>query len=87
MIPCRLCLWHQPEDAQGIEATLRAYLDALPEEARTDDAAYAARLAKCEGCSHLRGYTCALCGCYVQARAAKRHMACPDADARKWEAL
>lgn len=38
---------------------------------------YAARLNICRTCDDLHSGTCALCGCYVEARAAKKRQGCP----------
>lgn len=80
---CRLCL-DGAEDEGTIEASIREYISLLPVEIRTERATYEARLTKCAVCAHLAGYTCLLCGCYVQMRAAKQHMICPDVSAQKW---
>ena len=82
--PCRICEDFSI-DGTSIRETIDAYLQSLPEESWVDAAAYDARLALCEACVHLRGGTCALCGCFVRARAAKWFMACPDAKQPKWE--
>lgn len=64
---------------------VREYIDALPEEMRADDELYQARLSLCRECDRLRNGTCLLCGCYVEMRAAKKHMSCPMVPAR-WKA-
>ena len=48
----------------------------LPETSR--------RLAICRDCDQLRSGLCALCGCYVELRAAKGRMGCPALPPR-WE--
>ncbi len=63
-------------------ATVRDYVESLPQELRCGEEAYRARLKLCEGCGALRDGTCALCGCYVEARAAKRNQRCPGVPAR-----
>ena len=79
-ILCRRCL---EKDIRADE--LRAYLDNyvrdLPDAIRTDADVYAARLTLCEACARRTNFTCTLCGCYVQARAAKRIQKCPE---KKW---
>ena len=50
---------------------VRDYVDSLSADEKTDEATYAARLNICRTCDDLHSGTCALCGCYVEARAAK----------------
>lgn len=80
---CRRC---EPIDLAGeaLQAHLDAYAASLPDAQRAPEAAYHARLAQCESCEYRIQYTCTLCGCYVQARAAKRRMRCPLTRAPKW---
>ena len=79
-ILCRRCL---EKDIRADE--LRAYLDSyvrdLPDDIRTEADVYAARLTICEDCARRMNFTCTLCGCYVQTRAAKRIQKCPE---KKW---
>lgn len=80
---CRRC---EPVDFEGeaLQAHLDAYAASLPEDQRVPEAAYTERLAQCERCAHRIQYTCTLCGCYVQARAAKRRMRCPLTPTPMW---
>lgn len=73
--PCRCLL---AESWPALADTVAAYVAALPEAARAPETEYRARLNKCAACDRLRDGTCALCGCYVEARAAKRDQRCPD---------
>lgn len=84
MAPCR-CLLREDADQQPLYRVVAEVVAALPEEQRLDGDAYAARLAACKACAHLLSGTCALCGCYVEVRCAKRRMACPDVPPR-WTA-
>ncbi len=79
--PCRCLL---AESWPSLGETVAAYVAALPEEERVPEAVYAARLALCLACDRLRDGTCALCGCYVEARAAKRSLRCPGVPPR-WD--
>lgn len=83
---CRKCL-----PAEVDEQDLRKYLDgyaaSLPDSLRAPEAEYMKRLALCEGCPHRILFTCTLCGCYVQARAAKRAQKCPLPGAPRWGAV
>ena len=55
----------------------------MPEEQRAEEAVFSSRLAACKACDNLLNGTCALCGCYVELRAAKRVQQCPDVPG-KW---
>ena len=83
---CRKCL---PEEIT--ESELLKYLDgfaaSLPDDVRVPEESYVRRLEFCEACGHRILYTCTLCGCYIQARAAKKHMKCPIPCAPRWEAV
>ena len=61
------------------------WIDALKAHERASDQIRAARLADCEQCEYLEQATCALCGCYVDYRAARRMQYCPDLPPR-WTA-
>lgn len=73
--PCRCLL--KDSDASMAES-VQAYIDSLPEEIRTDDAERRTRLDLCMQCPQLIDGTCRLCGCYVEARSAKRTVHCPS---------
>ena len=73
--PCRCTLL---ESGQADMAKLvRDYVDSLSADEQPDEATYAARLNICRTCDDLHSGTCALCGCYVEARAAKKRQGCP----------
>jgi len=84
-ILCRKCL-DQDVDEQSLRAHLDGYAASLPEEIRTPEAEYQKRLFLCEGCPHRIQFTCTQCGCYIQARAAKRMQKCPLPGAPRWTA-
>jgi len=81
--PCRCLLMASGQE--DMARLVAEYIATLPEESRVSDEIYRARLALCEGCEALHSGTCARCGCYVEARAAKRSLSCPDAPPR-WTA-
>ena len=80
---CRKCL-EIPVGERELAEALDRYLEKLPAEVRVPPEVYEARLALCADCPHRLLYTCVKCGCYVQARAAKRGTVCPGED-RNWE--
>ncbi|MBE6936224.1 MAG: hypothetical protein E7458_06925 [Ruminococcaceae bacterium] len=75
-ILCRRCL-EVPVSDRELAEVLDRYLEEMDEDLRVSPEAYEARLAVCEPCPHRVGYTCLKCGCYVQARSAKKKSACP----------
>lgn len=78
--PCRCLL---ADSMPEMAATVADYVASLPEEARAAEETRQARLQRCLACPSLRNGTCALCGCYVEARTAKRRSRCP-ASPPKW---
>ncbi|HIS93584.1 MAG TPA: hypothetical protein IAA84_11250 [Candidatus Alectryocaccomicrobium excrementavium] len=83
-ILCRRCAAQELPEPELLRY-LDEYVSSLPQAMRASDETYARRLAACAVCQHRTHYTCTLCGCYVQARAAKRAMACPLPGTPRWE--
>lgn len=81
--PCRCLLMDSGQ--QDMARLVADYIATLPEETRVPQEVYHSRLAHCQQCPALHSGTCARCGCYVEARAAKRSLACPDVPPR-WQA-
>ena len=84
-MPCRCLLEDMPDQAELLRA-IRELIGLMPADERSPDAEKDARLSRCRACEHLISGTCALCGCYVQLRASKASMACPDVPPR-WPSL
>lgn len=80
---CRRCLLEDMDDQRSLYELIRDYVSSLPEGIRTGESEYRRRLALCRECAFLLGGTCQKCGCYAEARAAKKAMHCPD-PAPKW---
>ncbi|MDR0898618.1 MAG: DUF6171 family protein [Oscillospiraceae bacterium] len=74
---CRRCLLRDMAEQAPLAQLIAEYIAALPEEARADEDTYKVRLAVCGQCDDLLEGTCAHCGCYVEARAAKAGKGCP----------
>ena len=74
---CR-CLLRDTDWEGQMFQTIQEYIQALPDDLRADSETYIKRLNCCKACVHLRNGTCALCGCFVEARAAKQPLHCPD---------
>lgn len=75
---CRRCLLQDMPDEAALLQSVRELIDLLEPRARAPQEAVRRRLQACAACAHLNAGTCALCGCYVELRAAKARMSCPD---------
>ena len=80
---CRRCLLEDMPDEAALAKSIRELIDLLPEEKRASAEETARRLTLCRGCDHLQNGMCVLCGCYVELRAAKARMRCPNVPG-KW---
>ena len=78
--PCRCLLAQSGQEA--LARSVEEYIALLPEQARAPEPLRASRLARCTACEHLQDGTCALCGCYVEARTAKLRQRCPAPEPR-----
>lgn len=74
-IVCRRCLLKDMSDMDYFRS-IYEYIRNIPPEQKTVDTEYAARLEKCKACGELVNGMCALCGCFVEVRAAKRLQHC-----------
>ena len=77
MRPCVRCLLDGLPGEEELAALLRERIAEMPEEERVPEAVRRGRLAVCLECGSLNHGTCALCGCYVELRAARRSRGCP----------
>ena len=82
-ILCRKCL-DRPVNERELMEYLDQYASTLPGTIRASAEVYAYRLELCACCPRLTAHMCTLCGCYVQARAAKKRMRCPEPGAPRW---
>lgn len=71
-------------DMNEAYASVLEYIDSIPQEQKADEQVYQARLSVCRRCDALNDGMCSKCGCFVEARAAKKRMNCPD-EKDKWE--
>ena len=81
---CRRCLLEDMPSQAALAASIRDLIALLPEDKRAPREETARRLRQCRDCDQLRSGMCALCGCYVELRAAKAAMGCPALPSR-WE--
>ena len=82
--PCVRCLIAELPDEAALAEILRERIAQLPPEERVPEEERQRRLDCCRACRHLNHGTCALCGCYVEIRAARARMGCA-AVPEKWE--
>ncbi len=75
---CRRCLLADMEDQRPLFALIQSYLEAIPEEQKAPEAVYQDRLRLCASCERLASGMCQLCGCYVEVRAVKARLRCPE---------
>lgn len=80
--PCRRCLIADLPEGAELMALIRERIDAIPPEERAPDALQEERLDSCRRCEALHRGTCARCGCYVEIRAARQRLDCPDVPSR-----
>lgn len=79
---CKKCLLAEA-DMKGVYESVKGYIAAIPQEQKVSDAVYAARLDICKKCDDLVNGTCVKCGCFVEVRAVKKRLGCPD-EKDKW---
>ncbi len=76
--PCLHCLIADLPDEKALAEIIRERIAQLPPEEKVTEEERQQRLNLCRLCRHLNHGTCALCGCYVEIRAARKAMSCPD---------
>ena len=79
--PCRCLLSEMPDEA-ALTEIVRERIAELPEEERAEEPERKRRLSLCRECVSLNRGTCILCGCYVEIRAVKKRMGCPNVPPR-----
>ncbi len=73
---CKRCLLNDLDDKRLYNNILE-YISALPGDEKVSPEEYAIRLDACKACDNLVNGLCALCGCFIEIRAAliKNHCA------------
>jgi len=71
---CRRCLLFECDPELAL--IVRDYVDGLLEGQRVSEEVYNSRLRLCQDCGDLINGMCRLCGCFVEARAAKKLARC-----------
>lgn len=80
---CRRCLLTEDDSQAELAKTVQEYVALIPADQRAAEGEYQKRLAACKACDQLISGMCRACGCFVEARAAKARMHCPDVNG-KW---
>ena len=80
---CPKCM-EDSYDEERLNKSIEEYVTSLDEELKAEDTEYRRRLRFCAACECRMGITCSQCGCFIQARAAKKRMHCPYPAGQKW---
>lgn len=83
MIKCRRCLLSELDESELYKSIMQK-IELMDSSIRADDSIYALRLERCKACDKLTNGMCALCGCFIELRAAGRDSFCPDTHNR-WD--
>ena len=78
---CKKCLIRQMQEEEDLYQVIKAHLEQMAPDSKVPPQEYERRLELCEACELLLTGMCRSCGCYVEIRAAKKVMCCPDG---KW---
>lgn len=81
-IKCKKCLLAELDKDEYIENLIK-YIENFPSDKKADKITYENRLEICKQCDNLTDGMCSLCGCFVELRAIKKNMYCPDVP-KKW---
>lgn len=81
---CKRCKLE--EMMPGYESELEEYISSLDDSIKTEAQEYERRIQLCISCEQFLNGMCRLCGCFVKARAAKKHMSCP-LNSPKWKSM
>lgn len=79
---CKKCLIRDLDEGELV-TTIKEYVARLDDRIKTPAEEYENRLKQCISCDRLISGTCAVCGCYVEMRAAVQRNSCP-APKPKW---
>lgn len=74
--PCRKCLLRDM-NREAYFKTMYDYIEQLDEKVKAPGELYEQRLLLCRECDRLTDGMCAVCGCYVELRAAIANNSCP----------
>ena len=72
---CKRCLLSELSDDQYYK-TVYEYIAGIPEDEKAAPDEFRRRLSICKSCNELVNGMCRQCGCFVEARAAKKRKSC-----------
>lgn len=82
---CKGCSATVHHPFSEIKSNMAEYIDAIAPELRVNDELYEKRLAQCLNCGGLYyESTCRYCGCFIQMRAVRSSMDCPNPEGSRW---
>jgi hypothetical protein len=85
---CKGCSATVHHSFEEVKAKMADYIKTIDPDHRTDRELYEKRLAQCASCSGLYyESTCRYCGCFVQMRALRSTMDCPNPEGSRWRGL
>ena len=74
---CKRCLLDELDGGE-LYLSVQERIALLDEDIKVGGKEYGKRLDACKGCDRLTNGMCELCGCFVELRAAKKNIHCPD---------
>jgi hypothetical protein len=85
---CKGCSATVHQSFDEIRANMDEYTRTIDTDLRTDPALYKKRLLRCSSCAGLYyETTCRYCGCFVQMRALRKNLDCPNPEGSRWHKL
>ncbi len=85
---CKGCSATVHHSFEEVKSNMAEYIKTIEPDLRTDHELYSKRLAQCSSCPGLYyESTCRYCGCFVQMRALRRAVDCPNPEGSKWQDL
>ena len=75
---CKKCLIRQMQEEEDLYQVIKAHLEQMEPDSKVPPQEYERRLELCEACELLLMGMCRSCGCYVEIRAAKKNLCCPE---------
>jgi len=73
---CRRCLLRESSQGDELYHSVMEYVNTIPIIEKASTEVYGQRLSICQSCDQLTNGMCALCGCFVEVRAAKIAQSC-----------
>lgn len=83
---CKGCSATVHHSFEEVKLNIAAYIITIDPNHRVDEELYEKRLAQCSSCTGLYYQsTCRYCGCFVQMRALRNTMDCPNPEGSRWQ--